>query len=231
MTADAAPVKCLIYTRVSTSGQAESGLGLEAQEHKCRGYAEAAGLVPTRTLTDDGVSGTLAPVDRPAMSQALDMLTDGGATALIATSASRLGRNTVDVLTLAETADNQGWRLIVLDMNIDTGSPTGRLMFTMASGFAQFERDMTSERTREALAALKRRGVRLGRTASDETRRAGAVAYELRAQGSTWQAIADRLTADGYETVSGAAWCPTKAMRCARTHRLDLEAAEAAERA
>ena len=59
--------RSILHVRCSTGGQADGGLGLEAQTDRCRAYAKAFGYVPTRTVIDAGVSRTVAPGDRPGL--------------------------------------------------------------------------------------------------------------------------------------------------------------------
>ncbi len=79
-------------------------------------------------------------------------------------SLSRLGRSTKDLIELMELFNTKGIHLISLKENIDTGSSTGKLLFTLMSALAQFERDLISERTVEGLKAARARG-RMGRPA------------------------------------------------------------------
>ncbi len=142
------------------------------------------------------------------MARALRDLDNGTAAVLIVASLSRLGRSTRDVLDLAARADADGWALAILDLNLDTATPTGRFTLTMLAAVAQLERDQTSERTAAALAAKKTQGHRLGRPASTATRLAGARALDLRADGLTWRAVAQALTDEGYTTREGVPWHP-----------------------
>lgn len=221
----ATPAVC--YGRVSTDTQADDGHSLDAQRRRTEAYCAAMDLEPTTWLHDAGVSGTIAPADRLGLSAALDRLAAGCARALVVTDLDRLSRRTRDILALADTADAQGWRLVVISMSLDTGTPAGRFALTVLAAVAQLERDMTSARTTAALDELRAQGRRLGRPASDATRAAGQVAVRLRAQGWTWQAIADRLSAEDYRTARGCGtWSPTQARRAHDTIVLDRQAEE-----
>ena len=157
------PLHAIIYARVSTRDQAASGLGIEAQIARCRAWAEYRGYQVTEVVSENGVSGTLAPDARPGLGRALHALTAGQADALVVAKLDRLGRDVADVLALADTAERQGWSLAVLDLDLDTSTPGGRLVLTMFAALARWERDIIAERTSAALPALKRRGKRLGR--------------------------------------------------------------------
>lgn len=66
--------KCVIYLRVSTDEQVSSGLGLDAQEASCRRWAEANGLTVVEVVTEQAVSGKVAPPNRPGFARALALL-------------------------------------------------------------------------------------------------------------------------------------------------------------
>jgi DNA invertase Pin-like site-specific DNA recombinase len=146
------------YCRVSTAEQAESGLGLEAQRAAITRWAADRGLELT-IYEDAGITGT-SMAKRPALEHALRAAANGAV--LVAYSLSRFARSTRDMLIIAERLKRQGADLVSLTESIDTTTATGRLVFTLLSALSQFERDLTSERTKAALAALKARGVKLG---------------------------------------------------------------------
>jgi DNA invertase Pin-like site-specific DNA recombinase len=107
-------------------------------------------------------------------------------------------------LGLAERADREGWRLVVLDVQLDTASPTGRLVLTMMAGVAEFERRRIGERTRDALAVRKAQGVRLGRPVMLPADVRDRIATR-RAAGAPLATIAAELRADGVATAQGVA--------------------------
>jgi len=78
-------------------------------------------------------------------------------------SLSRLGRSTKDLIELMDLFNSRGINLVSLKESIDTSSSTGKLLFTLLSALAQFERDLISERTMEGLKAARARGRRGGR--------------------------------------------------------------------
>jgi site-specific DNA recombinase len=151
-------VNVIGYCRVSTAEQAASGLGLEAQ--RARIAAWAAEREASVTIYEDaGITGT-SMEGRPALEDALKA--SQGGSVLVAYSLSRFARSTRDMLIIAERLKRQGADLVSLTESIDTTTATGRLVFTLLSALSQFERDLTSERTKAALGALKARGVKLG---------------------------------------------------------------------
>lgn len=200
--------RAVIYTRVSTSKQADVGHGLDAQYHKCRGHCESNGLEVVAHLSDEGVSGGVAVRRRPKMAEAIAMLEAGVADTLVVATLSRIGRRTIDVLKFVEWADNRGWSLVMLDVG-DTASPMGRAILGIMAVVSQLERDYASQRTREGLAEAKKKGVKLGGyrgvppKPAAATKRAGERVLQLRSRGVTWRAIGPRLEEEGYRTARG----------------------------
>jgi len=88
--------------------------------------------------------------------------------AVIIESLSRLGRSTKDLLNLIDDFDKAGVQLISLKENIDTNTPTGKLLLTVLSAICQFERDIIVQRTSEGLQAARARGRKGGRPKADE---------------------------------------------------------------
>ena len=223
--ADDGTLHAVHYLRVSTDSQAASGLGIEAQREACKTWTWGQAHEIAGEFTDEGVSGSVAPGERPGLSAALAMLDSGEATALVCASLSRLGRSVRDVLDIADRARRDGWTLVLLDLGADTSTAAGRATLGMLSVVAEMERDLAAERTTAALAAAKARGQRLGAPVADSVRAAGQRAVELRGDGLSWRAVAETLTAEGHETAKGGPWHAMTAKRAAETVRLDAEAA------
>jgi len=230
-TAPEAPTLGVCYGRVSTGEQAECGHGLAAQRDRAEAYCALMGIAPTEWIADEGVSGSLAPDERPGLARALAMLAAGDAAALVVPALDRLGRNTRDVLDVADRAEGEGWRLVVVGL-MDTGTPEGRAVLTVMAAMAELERGLIRRRTREALGAAARAGVRLGRPVSPETRAAGKRVAELRAEGVTWRAIPARLDAEQYPRAGGDTARPWN-VRAAHDalNSIELDTAAAAARA
>ncbi len=208
------------YLRVSTADQADSGLGLEAQRAAVERTAAAQGLTIAGWFTDAGVSGTVAPDDRPGMAAALETLADAGAGVLIAAKLDRVSRSTVDGLQLAERAQRDGWRMVTAD-GFDSGddSPASRLMFSIQASVSQWERDTIAMRTREALAALKAQGKQLGQPTTLPDAVLTRIIREL-SEGRSLRAIAQGLQDDGITTATGGArWYPAQVKRAADSQR------------
>ena len=216
------------YGRVSTREQADTGHGLAAQRTRAEAYCHAMGITPGEWIADQGRSGGLAPDKRPGLARALKMLADGEAHALVVPALDRLARNTRDILEVADRAQAQQWRLVVIGL-MDSGTPEGRAVLTVMAAMAELERGLISRRTTEALRAARRSGVRLGRPPSDRTRAAGRRIAELRAQGRPWRAIPAVLDAEQYPRASGdmRPWNARACRDALATIELDDQAAQA----
>lgn len=190
------------YVRVSTEEQAREGTSLEAQEAKIRAWWELNGdgreLVIHR---DEGISG--CRMDRPGLEAALETLRPGGA--LVAYSLSRLARSTRGTLELAEKLEARGCELVSLSERIDTSSAAGRMIFRVLAVLAEFERDQTAERTRDAMRHMAQRGERVSFMPTSDPA-ASRRAAELSREGLSLRAIGRRLSAEGFRTVTGAEW-------------------------
>ena len=97
--------------------------------------------------------------DRPELTKLLDRISEGDT--VVIESLSRLGRSTKDLIELTELFEKKGVHLVSLKESIDTS--TGKLLFTLMSAIAQFERDVIADRTREGLRSARARGRTGGR--------------------------------------------------------------------
>jgi DNA invertase Pin-like site-specific DNA recombinase len=187
---------------VSTSEQADSGAGLAAQRTAINAAARARGWEIVARLEDGGISGST--LDRPGLTGALEMIERGEAGTLVVAKLDRLSRSLVDFASLMERARRKGWALVALDLGVDTTTPAGEMLANVLASFAQYERRLIGQRTRDALAVKKSEGVRLGRP---RTLTAEVVAriVELRKSGLSLERIADQLTGEGVPTAQGGA--------------------------
>src|SRR6476646_7602711 len=156
-----APMRVIGYVRVSTDEQAMSGAGLEAKRRAIVAECKRRGWELVETIKDAGYSAK--DLKRPGVQEALRMLEAGEANALVVAKLDRLSRSMIDFTALMGTAQKQHWALVALDCAVDTSTPSGEAMANMLATFAQFERRLISQRTKEALAVKKASGVRLGR--------------------------------------------------------------------
>ncbi len=147
------------YTRVSTAEQAEGGLGLAAQRAAIDAAAIQRGWEMTYH-TDAGVSGKSVG---PELTTVLRLLGKGHGDGLVVAKLDRLSRSIINAANIIEAAQKQGWALVVLDLGVDLTTAAGRMVAMNLVNFAQYERELISERTTAALAAKRARGERLGR--------------------------------------------------------------------
>lgn len=167
------------YARTST---VEQEAGLEAQERDLR----AAGC---SRVYSERVSSVAA---RPQLVAALDYLRDGDV--LVVTKPDRLARSVADLLGIIGQVEAKGAGLRVLSMGgaeVDTRTPTGKLMLTMLGAVAEFERGLMLERQREGIAKAKEAGKYRGRAPTAQ-RQAEAV-FKMKAEGVRPTEIAKRL--------------------------------------
>lgn len=195
------------YTRVSTDEQALYGYGLDAQETQLRDYARRANAEIT-VMPDEGKSGS--NLDRPALMRALTKIADGKADGLVATKLDRLTRSLMDFMVLMEWFTSAKAQLVVLDFELDTATPGGRMMAQMFAMFGEFERGMIAERTRAALAAARAQGKVIGLPAVTDQAELATRIRRMRERGMTYRAICDQLNAEGVPTARGAEeWRPS----------------------
>jgi len=202
------PSVALLYIRVSTGQQAESGLSLEHQEQTLRQSAMGYGFAEVVVLREEGISGKSLR-NRPALQLGLDMLAKGEAAALLVSKMDRLSRSTSDTLYLAGLADRQGWRLLSLDLGLDTATPTGRLVLTMLAAVAEMERSRISERHVSWHAAKRERGLVWGVNEGQKALLPDSVRLRIvteRASGRSLRAIAEGLESDGVPTAKAGKW-------------------------
>lgn len=134
------------YARVSTVGQS-----LDVQRDKLEKYG-------CSKIYQEKKSGTTA--DRPQLKAILDYVREGDR--LVITKLDRLARSTFHLTQIAEGLKNKGVELVVTDQNIDTSTPTGKLLFNMLASIAEFETQIRSERQLEGVQKAKANGVRFG---------------------------------------------------------------------
>ena len=135
------------YARVSTEQQ-----NLDRQIDMLQKYG-------VDSINNVKITGTIR--NRPELENLLDRLTEGDT--VVVESLSRLGRSTKDLIWLMETFNAKSVNLVSLKESIDTTTSTGKLLFTLMSALAQFERDVLADRTKEGLAAARDRGRKCGR--------------------------------------------------------------------
>lgn len=142
--------------RVSTTEQTTLNQELELVE-----YCKRNNIDINKIYKDEGVSG--AKTSRPELDLMLQEMRKKEFDAIIVWKLDRLGRSTQHLLQILEELNNKGIRLIVTDMNIDTGTSQGKFFFTIIGAVAELERNMIRERILAGLKRRKSQGKPLGR--------------------------------------------------------------------
>ena len=215
------------YCRVSTREQADEGVSLSAQQSKIEAFAVSKDLDLLDCIIEEGVSGSVPLKDREGGSKIFELIKSQGVKVVVATKLDRLFRDALDCLAMTREWEKQGVKVLLLDMGIDFSTPTGRAFLTNAASFAELERNLISERTKDGLAQVKREGIKLGGVgwgwkrvdALDEKGRFNqAIVSEeievvvkikrMREEGCTYQHICDVLEVEGIKTKNGGKWWP-----------------------
>jgi DNA invertase Pin-like site-specific DNA recombinase len=196
------------YCRVSTEEQAEKRNGLESQRATIDAEAERRGWAMEH-YTDAGVSGK---VIGPQLREVLQLLASGQGDGLVVAKLDRLSRSIVNAANIIEAAQAQGWSLVVLDLGVDLTTAAGRMVAMNLVNFAQYERELISERTKAGLAAKRARGERIGRPRQAP---AGVVRRIVmdRNTGMSFAKIATTLAAEGILSPAGLPTWQTSTVR------------------
>jgi site-specific DNA recombinase len=159
------PVRCAIYTRVSTDqGLDQEFNSLDAQYDAASAYIKSQahagwGLIRSR-YDDGGYSG--GSTDRPDLQRLLDDIRARKIDVIVVYKVDRLTRSLADFAKLVELFDAQGVSFVSVTQQFNTTTSMGRLTLNVLLSFAQFEREVTSERIRDKIAASKRKGLWVG---------------------------------------------------------------------
>src|SRR5690242_18252285 len=163
--APAKVVRCAIYTRVSTDQGLERDFNsLDAQYDAAQAYIRSqahAGWSLLRGKYDDGgFSG--GNTDRPALQRLLEDVRAGTVDVIVVYKVDRLTRSLADFAKLVELFDRHNVSFVSVTQQFNTTTSMGRLTLNVLLSFAQFEREVTSERIRDKIAASKRKGLWVG---------------------------------------------------------------------
>ncbi|MGF1628538.1 MAG: recombinase family protein [Kiloniellaceae bacterium] len=126
---------------------------------------------------------------REKLSQALDFIREGDT--LVVTRLDRLARSVAHLLAITDALKDKGANLRILNMGIDTSTPTGKLMLTVLGGIAEFEREIMLERQREGIAKAQAAGKYKGRKPTARAKADQVLALKQQGVGPT--AIAEQL--------------------------------------
>lgn len=208
-------MKAIGYVRVSTEEQATQGVSLDAQTEKVKAYASLYDIELVEIITDAGVSAK--SLERPGLSKALGMLESGEAEALVIVKLDRLTRSVRDLDYLLEKYFADKFSLMSVQEQVDTRTASGRLVLNVLMSVAQWERETIGERTSQALQHKKANGEHIGGVgfgyqvtgkalAKSKEHQTVTAIVEMRGQGMTLTAIANRLNAEEIKTARGGQW-------------------------
>lgn len=158
-------MRCAIYTRKSTEEGLEQNFNtLQAQRESAEAYIRSqqlAGWVALDERYDDGgFSG--ASLERPAMKELLRAIEAGKIDCVVVYKVDRLSRSLLDFARLMSVFDGQGVSFVSVTQEFNTTTSLGRLTLNILLSFAQFEREIISERTRDKLSAARKKGKWIG---------------------------------------------------------------------
>jgi DNA invertase Pin-like site-specific DNA recombinase len=192
-------MKAATYTRVST---AEQPNGIAVQREAITAEARRRGWSITAEFEDKATAASMA---RPGITAALEALRRGEADVLVVAKLDRLSRSLSDFAELMARAQREGWSVVALDADVDTSTPAGEALISILSVFAQFERRLISQRTKDTLALKRAQGVRLGRPPVLAEEVVDRIAAE-RGRHVPFRRIAAGLERDGVPTAQGGRW-------------------------
>lgn len=154
-----APTICGLYTRVSTRNQADTEYSsLETQREKLEAYCKSQEqYVVYRVYEDAGFSADT--MNRPALKELLQDIRAGRITCVLAYKIDRLTRSVKDFHVLMDLFDRHGAKFVSITQSLDTHHPMGRLLRNILLDFAQFEREMTADRTRDKMQQRATKGL------------------------------------------------------------------------
>jgi DNA invertase Pin-like site-specific DNA recombinase len=213
------------YARVSTPGQLEEGISLEAQEHRIEAWCQANGYQLKQVFVE--ARSAVRADNRPQLQVALSQACHAKAV-LVVYSLSRLARSTKDAIGIAERLDKAGADLVSLSERIDSTSAMGKMVFRLLAAFAEFEKDQLVERTRLAMAHLRQLNKRIssliplgyelaadGQTLIENPAEQKTVKQivALRQDGLSLAQIAEQMEREGIRTKNGAGWYPSTIAR------------------
>ena len=161
------PIRCAIYTRKSSDeGLEQSFNSLHAQRQACEAYVQSQTgegwvVIPDR-YDDGGYSG--GAMDRPALRRLLEDVSAQRVDVVAVYKVDRLTRYLPDFARIIDTLDKRGVSFVSVTQQFNTTSSMGRLTLNVLLSFAQFEREVTSERIRDKIAASKAKGMWMGGT-------------------------------------------------------------------
>lgn len=195
------------YRRVSTREQADKGAGLDAQKTTMSfGLQMKEAEALHWDCVDKGKSGK--NLQRNGLDAAIKLIRAGEAGGIMVSKLDRLSRSLLDFAWLMATAEKEGWNIVLLDLGVDLRLPAGKAMAQMLAIFAEFERNVIGQRTKDGLAEKRAQGVKFGRPSNINDDLMKLIVSTWMSEGS-YNATAGILNAAQVPTAQGGAqWYP-----------------------
>jgi DNA invertase Pin-like site-specific DNA recombinase len=195
-------MKTAIYARVSTGNGNQHP---EMQLREIRSYAKGRGWAVTREYIDEGISGMKE--SRPELNKLLADAHLRRFDAVVCWRFDRFARSVSHLLRALETFKALGIEFVSLSEQVDTSTPTGKMVFTVLGAVAELERNLIAERVKAGLRNARAKGKILGRPRkianTDEINR-------LRSQGASWRAVGTALGVSAATAFCASARTPVK---------------------
>ena len=191
-------MKTAIYARVSTA----NGQDPEMQLRELHEYCQRRGWEPAGEYVDSGISG--AKDSRPELNRLMADAHKRRFAAVVVWKFDRFARSVSHLLRALEDFRSLGVEFVSLSEQVDTSTPTGKMIFTVLGAVAELERSLIAERVRAGLRNARAKGKRLGRP------RKGldpAIISRLRAEGASWRAVGRALGVSAATALHTAAKC------------------------
>jgi DNA invertase Pin-like site-specific DNA recombinase len=200
------------YIRVSTDEQATQGVSLAMQERRVMGYCMAKDWELGEVVRDEGRSAK--DLNRPGVQRLFEMVDQRAIEAIVIYKLDRLTRSVGDLNHLIGALQKRGVKLVSIDESLDPTTACGELMMNLLISVSQWERRVIGERTKAAMQHLKAQGRVIGRAGFDNPTTLARITEE-RAQGRSYQEIADGLTRDNVPSGRGGQWTAMTVRRMA----------------
>jgi DNA invertase Pin-like site-specific DNA recombinase len=202
-------MRCVGYVRVSSEEQAGKGASLDWQKGAIAEECARRGWELVDMTADTASAGSMR--GRAGLQRALERLDRHDFDALVVARLDRLSRSVGDFARIMERAHARGWSVVVMDPAVDMTSPFGEAMASMAAVFAQLERRLIAQRTRDGIAEKKRQGTFRGGYALPQCQPvselvAARIVHLSTVEGLSSREVARRLDLEGVPSHRGGPW-------------------------
>tara|TARA_Y100000310_G_scaffold335911_1_gene419127 strand:+ start:1628 stop:2308 length:681 start_codon:yes stop_codon:yes gene_type:complete len=206
----------IIFIRVSTSKQADSKNGLDAQREACEAYAKSNDLDVIETCVEAGVSGGAELSDRPGLMDAISSLKKGDV--LLVAKRDRIARDVLNNAVIEKMVANKKASIVSADGAGNGDDAAAALMRNLLAAMAAYEKALASARTKAAMKAMKKAGKVYGKVPWGSRRDGNRLVADpgemllvqevkvMRLEKRTWSSIAEQLNAAARFNRSGRPW-------------------------